>query len=331
MIKRSLFTTVVLFLTFVAFQYFYSGSLEKRFYTRNGFEIVAHRGVSQTFSPDNIDSQTCTASRIYKPRHQYLENTIESIQAAFDFGATIVEIDIRPTKDNRLVVFHDDTLDCRTNAHGNVWDYTVSELKKFDAGYGYTFDGGKTYPFRGKGIGKIPTLGEVLSQFQDRKFLIDNKSGDNLEVAGLLVRSLSMLPAEQQKNIFLWSKDNAFAYVNAKLPNVKRLLLPRHHQKEFFKTYLLSFGMADVGAEYRDQGLGLPMKYVKFLWGWPNRFLNKVYDSSARFYLFINDAQELENVSGIPLDGIITDNIDLIGRRLRTRNNQIQPTQNPRG
>jgi len=43
----------------------------------------------------------CEARKIIKITHHYIENTVESIQAAFDHGATIVEIDIRPTKDNR--------------------------------------------------------------------------------------------------------------------------------------------------------------------------------------------------------------------------------------
>ncbi len=59
----------------------------------------------------------------------------------------MVEIDVAPTKDGKMVLFHDWTVDCRTNGKGETRDLTLAELKALDIGYGYTADGGKTYPF----------------------------------------------------------------------------------------------------------------------------------------------------------------------------------------
>ncbi len=78
----------------------------------------------------------------------YLENTIRSMRAGFEAGADIVEIDVHHTTDNEFAVFHDWTLDCRTNGHGVTRGHTMAELKRFDIGYGYTSDSGKTFPFR---------------------------------------------------------------------------------------------------------------------------------------------------------------------------------------
>ena len=50
--------------------------------------------------------------------------------------------------------------------------------KNIDIGYGYTADQGATYPFRGKGVGLIPSLDEVLEAFPDGSFLIHIKSTD---------------------------------------------------------------------------------------------------------------------------------------------------------
>ena len=69
--------------------------------------LLAHRGVHQTYSIQNLTRKECTASRIDTPEHGFLENTIASIQESFSLGADIVEIDIHPTKDGRFVVFHD--------------------------------------------------------------------------------------------------------------------------------------------------------------------------------------------------------------------------------
>ncbi|MCU7937109.1 MAG: glycerophosphodiester phosphodiesterase [Candidatus Thiodiazotropha sp. (ex Dulcina madagascariensis)] len=299
-------------IVFLLFQYFYAGS-PHRLPRKDFVEVIAHRGVHQTFHKENLDNHTCTASRIYKPTHNYLENTIESIQAAFEYGATMVEIDIRPTKDKHLVVFHDYGLECRTDGKGKIWDHSLDEIRKLDIGYGYTYDGGKTYPFRGKGVGKIKTLSEILNYFPDKRFLINNKSGNNLEVAQLIVEILLTIPEGQRKNIFLWTGDEAYDHIRKIVPSITRLLLPRHHQKNFFKSHIFGFGLGDIGEQYRNQGLGLPVKYTKLLWGWPYRFLDKLYTADARFYLYVNTINEFDQVSGIPLNGIITDHIEVLG------------------
>lgn len=55
--------------------------------------LLAHRGLHQTFSAEGVTNGTCTAARIDTPHHQYLENTIPAIKAAFELGAWAVEID----------------------------------------------------------------------------------------------------------------------------------------------------------------------------------------------------------------------------------------------
>ena len=97
------------------------------------------------------------------PEHPYLENTIDGFRAAFSDGADIIEFDVQPTTDGQFVVFHDWTLDCRTNGSGVTREHALAELRPLDLGYGYTADGGKTFPFRGKGVGLMPTLDQVLA------------------------------------------------------------------------------------------------------------------------------------------------------------------------
>lgn len=120
--------------------------------------ILAHRGLAQTFDYSKVGNDTNTAAIMDKPEHPYLENTIPSMRAAFDHGADVVELDLKLTKDQQLAVFHDATLEYRTEAKGEIGNYTMTELKHLDIGYGYTADGGKSFPFRGKGVGLMPTL-----------------------------------------------------------------------------------------------------------------------------------------------------------------------------
>jgi glycerophosphoryl diester phosphodiesterase len=319
MIKKVLVTLVVLFVALISFQYLNTGS-PNDVEQKNNFEIIAHRGVHQHYANEGKDVRKsngkiiwgCDAKEMQKPTHKFIENTVEAIQAAFNYGATIVEFDIRPTKDDELVVFHDDNLECKTNGKGKVSDFTVAELKKLDVGYGYTYDNGQTFPFRGKGVAGIKTLTEVLQHFPDKKFLIDNKNGNSLKVAQLLVNVLATLPETQRKNIYLWTEDKAYQYMHEKLTSVKRLLLPREEEKKFFKSYIFSLGLIGVPKEYKGEGLGIPLKYIKYLWGWPYRFLDRLDKTGARFYLYVNNQSEYDSVSGLPLNGIVTDYIEEI-------------------
>src|ERR1044071_8049905 len=85
-------------------------------------KLLAHRGVHQTFNHANLESDTCTATLINPPSHDFIENTLPSMQAAFDAGAEVVELDVHLTPDKQFAVIHDWTLDCRTDGKGVTQD-----------------------------------------------------------------------------------------------------------------------------------------------------------------------------------------------------------------
>ena len=115
--------------------------------------IVAHRGDSAFFP----------------------ENTLEAFRSAYELGVDVIETDVHLTKDGKIVIWHDPTLERNTNGSGTLESHTLSELKALDAGYTFTKDGGKTYPFRGKGV-QLATLDEALKALPDARFNIDLKS-----------------------------------------------------------------------------------------------------------------------------------------------------------
>lgn len=156
---------------------------------KGAVKLIAHRGVYQLFDQTGLERDTCTAVRIEPPVHDYLENTVRSMQAAQRLTAQMVEVDIAPTADGRIAVFHDWTVDCRTDGKGATRDLTMAELKALDIGYGYTADGGKTFPFRGQGVGMMPTLEEALAALPKTPILFNFKSKDPAE-ADLLARLL---------------------------------------------------------------------------------------------------------------------------------------------
>ena len=103
------------------------------------------------------------------------ENTLPSFEHAVEVGADSVEFDLHCTSCGRLVVIHDDTLERTTDGEGGVEALTLEELRRFDAGHGFTPDVGQTFPFRGQGI-RIPTLEEVLDTVSGLPVVAEIKS-----------------------------------------------------------------------------------------------------------------------------------------------------------
>lgn len=102
------------------------------------------------------------------------ENTMHAFERAAKMGADILETDIHVTADGVPVLIHDPTADRTTDGRGPIKSFTFRELKKLDAGYRRTPDGGKTFPFRGKGI-TVSSLEEAFAALPDSCWNIDIK------------------------------------------------------------------------------------------------------------------------------------------------------------
>jgi glycerophosphoryl diester phosphodiesterase len=102
------------------------------------------------------------------------ENTIPSFDRAIELGADAIEFDLRVSRDGEVVIIHDPAVDRTTDGRGAVDSLTLAELKRLDAGARFSPDGGKTFPFRGKGL-TIPTLDEMLARYASIPLLIEVK------------------------------------------------------------------------------------------------------------------------------------------------------------
>lgn len=195
------------------------------------FTVVAHRGVHQTFPLTDLTTETCTAAIINPPAHTLLENTLPSMAAAFADGADAVEIDLHRTVDGRLVVFHDWTVECRTEGEGVTNQQTLADLQRLDVGYGYTADGGATYPLRGRGVGLMPALPEVLAAFPRAHFILDDKDGD-AATRTILGDYLASLAPEDQARLSYWGP--GYPEIKARAPEVQPYLITRAQVRACF-------------------------------------------------------------------------------------------------
>jgi len=90
-------------------------------------------------------------------RYQFDENTLEAFKIAINKGANYIEFDLRTSKDGKLVVIHDETINRTTNGFGKVKDMIYPEISKANT------LGNKS---------KIPLLEEVLDTFRDKIYFM---------------------------------------------------------------------------------------------------------------------------------------------------------------
>jgi len=107
------------------------------------------------------------------------ENTLAAFSKALEAGADGVELDVKLTRDGKVIVLHDPTLDRTTTGKGSYKDLGCSDLRKLDAGSWY----GETW--RGE---KIPLLTEVFD-------LLGGEMGINIELTNYSTPSDGLVDA----------------------------------------------------------------------------------------------------------------------------------------
>lgn len=110
------------------------------------------------------------------------ENTMKAFKEAIDLGADGIELDVQMTKDLRLVVIHDETVDRTTNGQGFVKDFLFEDIRRLDAGNGE----------------RIPELKEVVELFKENNLVL------NIELKNSIVPYEGM----EEKVLNLISKEN---------------------------------------------------------------------------------------------------------------------------
>jgi len=326
--KRS--KILVVFLILSAFVYFNNAAWITSSNTGSPF-LLAHRGVHQTYDKTRIDRYTCTAQRITAPTHNFIENTLPSMHAAFNAGADMVEIDIHTTTDGHLAVFHDSALECRTNGTGHPWEHDLAYLQALDIGYGYTADSGKTFPLRGKGVGLMPSLKVVLNTFPNGSFLINFK-GPNPRYAGLLAALLKQRTIKQNSKLMVYGGGG---------PPTERLkqLMPeiRSFSREHLKSCLIqyeTYGWTGIVPKVcYNTGLIIPINIAPYICGWPNRFMARMKSVNITVFLVaaikwgekytngIDDLLVLDQVPRHYSGGIWTNKIEVVSPAIKQRFN----------
>lgn len=122
--------------------------------------------------------------------HQFSENSrsavVECLNTDYIDG---VEIDVRITKDKKLILFHDSVIDFNSNGHGIIKYKTLEELKKY---------------VYGKDHAEITTLDEILPLFSKKILLIELKESGN-DYIDLVDETVRVIEKYPNLNVYICS------------------------------------------------------------------------------------------------------------------------------
>jgi glycerophosphoryl diester phosphodiesterase len=254
---------------------FFSATLRA---AKNRILVVAHRGSSGS-AP---------------------ENTVAAFEMALESGADIIECDVRLTRDEQVVVFHDRNLDRTTNGDGPVEGKMLEELRRLDAGS--WFGAG----FKGE---QIPTLDEVLRLLAGRAFLnIELKAdfrehGRNMLLQKRVLETIKGSHAEHR--VFLASFNHRLMReIKDKHPQLKTAIIYKA-VRDFASrpSRLISRARADA--------------FVCGRWWLRSKLLDDLQNHHIPLFVYtLNKERDVERMKRLHVDGVITNFPEVVVRAL---------------
>lgn len=241
------------------------------------------------------------------------ENTLEAFRLAVEAGAGGLELDVHVTRDGQVVVIHDATVDRTTDGSGAVAEMELEEIQRLDAGYRFSTDGGRTFPYRGRGV-RIPTLTEVYASFPEARVNADIKEAQwgAEEAVWRVVRS-----AGAEERTLIASTEHA---VVRRFRRISRgRIATAASRREIAAFYVLS--RARLGALARPvyDALQVPVEHrgIELL---TPRFVRAARSAGVRVDVWtINDAAQMRWLLDIGVSGIMTDRPEVLAALLAGR------------
>jgi glycerophosphoryl diester phosphodiesterase len=146
---------------------------------------------------------------------EFPSNTMYAFRKAIRAGADMLELDVGVTKDDKVVVLHDTTVDGKTNGHGTVASKSLGQIRRLDGAYWFSSKGPdhydddrprSAYRFRGVATGRrkppkgftaadfrVPTLRQVLRAFPRTPINVEIKGRTPAEEDAEYVRNAEVL------------------------------------------------------------------------------------------------------------------------------------------
>jgi glycerophosphoryl diester phosphodiesterase len=216
------------------------------------------------------------------------ENTLSAIQLAWNLGIKKVEIDVHLSKDQQIVVIHDENTKRLTGKDALVKDQTLAELQNLNVCL-------KT------GVDKIPTLKEVLETVPiESTLIIEIKCGK--EIIPILEQEIASYSFDALT--FICFDYNVISEVKKSFPNNKSLwLLDLDYTKETEKEYI---GMESILKKTKQANLdGINVWAGKIA---DKNFVEAVKRANLLLYIWSTNSVELtKHFLKLGADAVTTD------------------------
>lgn len=230
------------------------------------------------------------------------ENTLASFQQALEDGADMLESDLHLTRDGVVVMIHDPDVSRTTDGTGAVSALTEKQVSALDAGYRFSLDDEKTFPYRGKGVG-VPTLAQAFNAFAGAKFHLDLKSDD----PRLVAKTLDLIQAQgRADDVILTSFNEATVQRLREEIDARGLEIPVAASSKGIKSFLIRQKLRlSPPKDFQvlsppDKKGGLPVVTKAF-----NRY---AHEHGFKVYVWtVNAEKDMLRVFAKGADGIFTD------------------------
>lgn len=207
------------------------------------------------------------------------ENTLLSFHKALNLKADMLEMDVYRCKSGELVILHDNTVDRTTNGSGYIWDLTLEELRKLDAGKGQ----------------KIPMLEEVLDTFENIKINLELKGENTAERVYEIIKNYVKKGKWQYESFFISSFNHRllleFNSIVQKNPGIKisPLVVGIPMNLSLFVTKLNAYSL-NISTEFVNADI-----------------INEAHEKGMNVFVYVvNDLAELRRMESLSIDGYFT-------------------------
>lgn len=222
----------------------------------------------------------------------YPENTMLAFKKCLDLDIYGIELDVQKSKDNHLVVIHDETVDRTFKGSGYIKDMTLNELKSLNS---------STEIYENNEDCKIPTLREVLTLFKPTPFIINIELKNNkvryknleLDVIAL-VKELKM-----EKQVIISSfRFKSIKKVSKICPKIKTAYLIEPRSYKLIPKTLLFCNLIKYKCYSINPHCGLVDK----------NFVKKFHRRDIKVLSYtVNSIEKHDKFSKIHVDGVFTD------------------------
>jgi glycerophosphoryl diester phosphodiesterase len=231
------------------------------------------------------------------------ENTLEAFELAVALGYGYLETDAHLTRDGVLVAFHDERLDRVTDRAGVIAELDIAQVEAADAGYTFSPDAGRSFPFRACGI-RVPRLEEILTRWPGLGVNIDPKSDACVEPLGALLNRLGA-----------WERVCIGSFSDRRLHRIRKLsrglactsMGPR--AVALARLAAASGLMPRLGADC----VQVPLRRGPF----PivtKRFVEAAHRAGLPVHVWtVNDEATMNALLALGVDGIMSDRLQLLG------------------